>query len=110
MGGGDEPFKAEATFAPVVDGDYVYLRQTGINGELSLGDAIEDMWLNIRWKNGRTTRVPLRHGDGIKGNGVQFNDDFLDGTFRPWVSYYTITFQSSSTKDENMADIIQIDD
>lgn len=101
--GGRGDFKAEATFTPVVDGDYVYLRQTGINGALSEGDAIEDMWMNIRWKNGRTTRVPLRHGKEIKGNGVKY-----DAISKPW--RYTVTFQSGTSKDENMADIIQIDD
>ena len=96
-------FKAEATFTPVVDGDYVYLRQTGINGALSEGDAIEDMWLNIRWKNGRITRVPLRHGKEIKGNGVKY-----DGLANPWC--YTITFQSGASDKDHIADIIKIDD
>ena len=96
-------FKAEATFTPVVDGDYVYLRQTGIKDGLSEGDAIEDMWLNIRWKNGRITRVPLRHGKEIKGNGVKY-----DGLANPWC--YTITFQSGASDKDHIADIIKIDD
>jgi hypothetical protein len=96
-------FRAEATFTPVVDGDYVYLNQTGIKDGLSEGNPIEDMWMNIRWKNGRTTRVPLRHGKEIEGNGVKY-----DGLSVPWC--YTITFQSGTSDDDHIADIIHIDD
>ena len=101
--GGLGDFKAEATFTPVVDGDYVYLRQTGIAGGLSEGNAIEDMWMHIRWKNGRITRVPLRHGKEIKGNGVKY-----DALATPW--NYTVTFQSGTSDKDHIADIIKLDD
>lgn len=98
---------------PIATEDGVYLRQIGIEhqggsdqGYYLYNRPIEDMWMNIEWRNGRVTRVPLRHGSEVKGDGVKY-----DGLKSPLL--YTVTFQSAikdKKQAEHLADIINLDD
>ena len=92
-------------FEPEGVWDGVMLRQTryiGKNpesggGNLDFGVPIKRMWMEIKWLNGRTSKVPL----------VGKNDE-------PGVSYdplhrrYTVHFKSGTTKYEHIADIIHL--
>lgn len=92
-----------ATYTPeVVDGVVRLTRINKVDNNLN-GEGpevpIDDMWMTIRWSNGRVSYVPIRSNEGIKGNGVKHNK-----------KHYTITFQSKIDEDEYMADIINLDD
>jgi hypothetical protein len=58
------------------------------------------MWMEIKWKNGRMTKVPLR--DDI--DGVVFNQ----ATLGQLTHLYTVYLQSETTTFDNMADEIEI--
>lgn len=90
-------------FEPVGVFNAVKLKQTkyvGKNpstgyGNLEESKPLQRLWMEIKWKNGRTSKVPL----------VGKNDE-------PGVSYYLGTyivhFRSGSYKYENIADIIHL--
>ena len=85
---------------PLSDG--VMLKQTSIDNENALDDQkpIDKMWMEIKWKNGRTTIVPLRADiDGV---------DFELATLGQPTNLYTVYLQSGVTKFSNMADDIEI--
>ena len=89
---------------PVWDG--VMLRQTSMdNGTvdykiLDEGTPIGRMWMEIKWKNGRTTKVPLRDDiDGVDFDGTSIIQN---------TKQYTVYLQSGTTKFDNMADIIEV--
>lgn len=98
---------------PIATEDGVYLRQIGIDhqggsdqGYYLYTMPIEDMWMTIEWRNGRVTRVPLRHGSEVKGEGVKY-----DGIKNPLL--YTVIFQSAikdKKQAKHLADIINLDD
>lgn len=96
--------EAIATFyfdlVPVSDG--VMLKQTSTHDESLLDDQkpIDRMWMEIKWKNGRMTKVPLR--DDI--DGVVFNQ----ATLGQQTHLYTVYLQSETTTFDNMADEIEI--
>ena len=90
---------------PVWDG--VMLRQTSMDsggglgeGYLDEGYPVDRMWMEIKWKNGRTTKVPLR--DDIDGV------DFDAASITQNTKQYTVYLQSGTTKFANMADIIEV--
>ncbi len=60
------------------------------------------MWMTIYWSSGRVSRVPLRVGKEVQGNGVKYT-----GGAGP---EYLITFQSGADKAYYMSDIIHLDD
>lgn len=85
---------------PVSDG--VMLKQTGMDNENALDDQkpIDRMWMEIKWKNGRITKVPLRDDiDGVTFKGA---------TLGQLTNLYTVYLQSGTTKFDNMADDIEI--
>ena len=93
---------------PVPVDDGVMLRQVGFDsGEpspyLQVGVPFNRMWMEIQWKNGRTTVVPLLD----EGTGVKFDmpDIWGHNTYR-----YTVYFDSEATSDhfDNMADILKL--
>ncbi len=104
---------ATVTFDPEVNsrGD-CYLKWKSITGNLPLKrrdsgfylyeKPIEDMWMTIYWSSGRVSRVPLRVGKEVQGNGVKYT-----GGAGP---EYLITFQSGADKAYYMSDIIHLDD
>ncbi len=86
---------------PVSDG--VMLKQTSMVNEDNLDDQkpIDQMWMEIKWKNGRKTVVPLRADiDGVDFVGA--------GESISRTSLYTVYLQSGTTKFDNMADDIEI--
>lgn len=99
---GNDPLKCTATYTPEVIDDKLRLRRINITGDPpSIGGLIpiEDMWMTIRWSNGRVSYVPIRKSNDVIGNGVKHDKN-----------HYTITFQSATTDPEHMADIIFLDD
>ena len=90
---------------PVWDG--VMLRQTSMDsggdlgvGYLDEGYPVDRMWMEIKWKNGRITKVPLRNDiDGVDFDGVSLTQN---------TKQYTVYLQSGTTKFANMADIIEV--
>ncbi len=86
--------------------DGVMLRQISMdNGPidkpyLSPSAPIDRMWMEIKWKNGRITKVPLRNDL----NCVQFEGNPLGEN----TSQYTVYLKSNTTKFKNMADEIEI--
>jgi hypothetical protein len=94
--------KAKAFFSIKKCDDRVFLRQMNTDGQLT-AKPIEDMWMEVRWKNGRIVRVPLRHCSEVTGNGVDFSRFSTPNR-------YTVTFESESDEAEHMADKIHLDD
>ena len=93
---------------PVPVDDGIMLRQVGFDsGEpkpyLQMSAPFNRMWMEIHWKNGRTTMVPLLD----EGTGVKFDQPDIWGhnTYR-----YTVYFDSEATSDhfDNLADIIRL--
>ena len=91
---------------PVWDG--VMLKQKSIDngggyigqGYLDEGYPIDRMWMEIKWKNGRTTKIPLRNDiDGVEFEAASITQN---------TKQYTVYLQSGTTKFANMADIIEI--
>lgn len=70
---------------------------TKTGGIQPVNDPVTKLWVEICWKNGRTTVVPLKHG-----NGVDFSTE--------GGAIYTITFISDSQRMSNIADKIHLDD
>ncbi len=74
---------------------YVGTNPSTGNGHLEENKPLQRLWMEIKWKNGRTSKIPL----------VGKNDE-------PGVSYYLGTyivhFTSGSYKYENIADIIHL--
>lgn len=85
---------------PVSDG--VMLKQTSIQDANALEDGypINRMWMEIKWKNGRTTKVPLR----ADVDGVELGNSPHNAT----VNQYTVHLHSATSKFKNMADEIEI--
>ena len=96
--------KNEATIlfdlVPVSDG--VMLKQTSIIDEDNMEDGkpVDRMCLEIVWKNGRVTKVPLR----ADIDGVELGKNPHDSRVRQ----YTVYFQSGTTTFDNMADVIEL--
>ena len=95
---------------PVPVDDGVMLRQVGFDsGEpkpyLQMSVPFNRMWMEIQWKNGRTTVVPLLD----EGHGVKFDQPDILGhnTYR-----YTVYFDSEADSDhfDNIADILKLKD
>lgn len=94
-------------FEPEGVNDGVMLRQTrysGIDpmtggGNLEFGKPLQRLWMEIKWKNGRTSKIPLVG----KNNEIGVNYSVL-------LRRYTIHFKSETTKYENIADIIHLTD
>lgn len=93
---------------PVPVDDGVMLRQVGFDSGgaspyLQVGVPFNRMWMEIQWKNGRTTVVPLLD----EGTGVKFDmpDIWGHNTYR-----YTVYFDSEATSDhfDNLADILKL--
>lgn len=85
---------------PVSDG--VMLKQTSIQNANGLDDGrpIDRMWMEIKWKNGRITKVPLRADiDGV---------DLGNSPHNATVKQYTVYLHSDTSKFMNMADEIEI--
>ena len=90
-------------FDPVPVSDGVMLKQMGSCDDESMLDEnrlIDRMWMEIKWKNGRTTKIPLR--DDI--DGVVFKQ----ATAGQLTHLYTVYLQSETTTFDNMADNIEI--
>ena len=85
---------------PVSDG--VMLKQTSLLGydNLEEGYPIDHMWMEIKWKNGRITKIPLREDI----DGVEFGSSPHNGTAK----LYTVYLRSETTTFENMADELEI--
>ena len=66
-----------------------------------INTPLQKLWMVIRWKNGRTSIIPLKDEcDGVKREGVKFS--LSDGP------QYTVMFDSDSKKPERTADIIYL--
>lgn len=95
-------------FEPIGVWDGVMLKQTrysGINpstggGNIEFGFPLKRMWMEIEWRNGRKSKVPLITDHS--SNGV----DFVISPNRPY--RYIIKFKSGTTRYENIADIIEL--
>ncbi|MBP5392375.1 MAG: hypothetical protein J6Y59_00990 [Bacteroidaceae bacterium] len=99
---GNDPLRCMATYTPEVEDGKLKLRRINITGEAPSSGGIvpiEDMWMTIRWSNGRVSHVPIRNSEEMQGNGVKHDKN-----------HYTITFQSANNDVEHMADIIFLDD
>ena len=69
-------------------------------GYLEEGYPIDRMWMEIKWQNGRMTKIPLR--DDI--DGVEFESSSIIQNTKQW----TVYLQSGTTKFANMADILEV--
>jgi len=95
---------------PVAVDDGIMLRQVGFDsggpmgqGYLEMSIPFNRMWMEITWKNGRTSTIPLLDaGDAVK---FELPDIFGHNTYR-----YTVYFDSEATSDhfENLADILTL--
>ena len=99
-------------FEPEGVWDGVMLKQTryvGLNpssenvdggqGNLDFGKPLKRLWMEIKWKNGRTSKIPL----------VGKNDE-IGVNYSSLNKRYTVHFKSETTKYKNIADIIQLTD
>ena len=94
-------------FQPLGMWNGVYLKQTkyvGVDpmtggGNIDFGYKLKRFWMEIKWRNGRVTKVPLLNTDG---NGV----DFEPYPNKPYE--YTIKLKSGTTKYDHIADIIEL--
>jgi len=85
--------------------DGVMLRQTRYSGKnpstgygnIEENKPLQRIWMEIKWKNGRTSKIPLLGKNQEKG--VTFQN-----------RRYTVHFKSGTTKYENIADIIELTD
>lgn len=99
---GNDPFRCTATYTPEVEDGKLRLHRINLTGVAPSSGGIvpiEDMWMTIRWSNGRVSHVPIRNSEEMQGNGVKHDKN-----------HYTITFQSANSDVEHMADIIFLDD
>ncbi|MCR4916042.1 MAG: hypothetical protein K6A96_09845 [Prevotella sp.] len=95
-------------FEPVGVWDGVMLKQvrySGINpstgsGNIEFGVPLKRMWMEIDWRNGRKTKVPLLTDHS--SNGVEF----VISTNKPY--RYIVKLKSGTTRYENIADIIEL--
>lgn len=110
----DESIVATATFDMIGESDCIMLKQTSIDnagvsaeqtkmgqtGYLSGENEVRRFWMEIYWKNGRISYIPLIDADGVK----------LDLVEHP--NLITVTFYSESADGPvpNIADIIRLDD
>ncbi len=78
------------------------LKQTSLLGYDNLEEdyPIDHMWMEIKWKNGRITKIPLREDI----DGVEFGSSPHNGTAK----LYTVYLRSETTTFENMADELEI--
>ena len=97
-------------FEPVGVWNGVMLKQTRYVGEdpwtdrtknIDGGDPLKRIWMEIKWKNGRTSKVPLVTDGSI--DGVEY-----DQHSSPFPCEYTITFKSKTWSYDNIADIIEL--
>ena len=98
-------------FEPVGVWNGVMLKQTRYVGNdpwtdrggnnIDGGNPLKRMWMEIKWKNGRTSKVPLVTDKSI--SGVEYEQHSP-----PTPCKYTITFKSGTYKYENIADIIEL--
>ena len=66
-----------------------------------INTPLQKLWMVIRWKNGRTSIIPLKDEcDGVKREGVKFTTD--NGP------HYTVIFDSDSNKPDRMADVLYL--
>ena len=110
----DQNLVATATFDMIGEDDCIMLKQTSIdnrgvsaeqtrmggNGYLSGGNEVRRFWMEIYWKNGRISYIPLLDTDGVKLDLVEYPN------------LITVTFYSESADGPvpNIADIIRLDD
>lgn len=66
-------------------------------GHLDPNKPLQRLWMEIKWKNGRTSKIPLVG----KNQEIGVNYSTLDRR-------YTVHFKSETTKYKNIADIIQL--
>lgn len=93
-------------FEPEGVWDGVMLRQTrysGVNpstgrGNIEENKPLQRIWMEIKWKNGRTSRIPLLGKNEEEG---------VNYTSLP-NKRYTVHFHSGTTKYENIADVIHL--
>lgn len=96
-------------FQPIGMWNGVYLKQTkyvGVDpmtggGNIDFGYKLKRLTMEIKWRNGRVTRVPLLN---TSGNGVEF----VISPNKPYE--YIVKLKSGTTKYDNIADIIEIKD
>ena len=69
-------------------------------GYLEEGYPIDRMWMEIKWQNGRMTKIPLRNDI----DGVEFESASILQNTKQW----TVYLQSGTTKFANMADILEV--
>lgn len=90
------------TYTPIVQDGKVRLKRLVADGpqpESGAINPIKEIWMTIWWANGRVSYVPIRNSSQMEGNGVKYERN-----------HYTITFQSGTSDEEYMADIIHLDD
>ena len=99
-------------FQPIGVWDGVMLKQTkyvGMDpyktnlpqGNIEGGWKLKRLWMEIKWKNGRTSKVPLLNREN-KTNGVEL-------VISPTKPYqYIVRFKSGTTKYDHLADIIEL--
>ena len=97
-------------FEPIGVWNGVMLKQTrysGIDpstgrGNIEFGQKLKRMWMEIVWRNGRKSKIPLLT-DG-SSNGV----DFVISNRDPY--RYIVRLKSGTTRYENIADVIELKD
>lgn len=99
-------------FQPIGVLDGVMLKQTkyvGMDpykttlpqGNIEGGWKLKRLWMEIKWKNGRTSKIPLLNREN-KTNGVEL-------VISPTKPYqYIVRFKSGTTKYDHLADIIEL--
>ncbi len=113
----DENDIATVFLEPVAVDDGLMLKQVGFlngpnNGELGhgaldVGKPFKRMWMEITWKNGRKSTVPLMSA----GKGVEFEQPIFEVFGGRNTYQYTIKFESGATWQhfENLADILTLE-
>lgn len=96
-------------FQPIPVWDGVMLKQTKYigndpmsgGGNIDVGFPLKRLWMEIKWKNGRISKVPLLNRKN-RTSGVEL-------VISPTQPYkYVIRFKSGTTRYENLADIIEL--
>lgn len=113
----DDPNQVATIFLePVAVDDGLMLRQTEFDnggggvgqGALDVGKPFKRMWMEITWKNGRRSVVPLLDAPC----GVKFEQPIFEAFGGMNTYRYTVTFNSAATTDhfDNLADILTLEE
>ncbi len=94
-----EAYKYDVIYCKPIFTDTGFYLETGEyvsgGGIGNIGDPLTRLWMEIKWRNGRTTLIPLKTSKGVT----------LTTVGGPC---YNVIFESDSTNPERMADVIYL--